>query len=451
MTEDSSSPLPFTRLVFDFGFNAMMTAGEARALGRQLALSFAANRRAARPFNEIVMVGITRDAIAARGGVDDQAERDGARRAEEEGPKEAGGCPSPTVAGPGTCVRARRPRGRRRYQCTDGGSGVDGGDGAAAAGPPAETSAEGALVGYLIGQNAAEWSGVRWLMREEAHAERLLAPIAPEDDGDDDEDLTEVRFAAPPVAAVERDGDKGEGDGDGDGDGGGPPAVVAGHVIYLTADSPHTLDDDDNDGGDYDTRATRTRAEAPVPAEPSDLPARGAAAPSSATSSTSSASATAAPSSAAFSFTTTTSAPPPTTFVIGALVDHTDKPGASLARARRMRHAGVRTARLPLERFVRFRSRQPGVSGGGPVDISTLAVVQLLLLRRESRAWGAAVARCPALRCAPIRKCAPRPLAARRRSLHPPCRRTVWPPPHARGAAAPWCDRVPCGSPCARR
>ena len=61
----------------------------------------------------------------------------------------------------------------------------------------------------------------------------------------------------------------------------------------------------------------------------------------------------------------------------------------------------VETARLPLEEAIELRA-----TGGGAGDISTLAVVQLLLLRREYAAggWGGAISRCPALQCAPLRK-----------------------------------------------
>ena len=69
-------------------------------------------------------------------------------------------------------------------------------------------------------------------------------------------------------------------------------------------------------------------------------------------------------------------------------MDHTSRPGASFERATAL---GVRTARLPLERFVRLR---PHLAG----DVTTLAVVQLLLLQREFGDWQEAVPRCPALR-----------------------------------------------------
>ena len=90
---------------------------------------------------------------------------------------------------------------------------------------------------------------------------------------------------------------------------------------------------------------------------------------------------------------------PDCTYVIGGLVDHKAKPGLSFERAEAF---GLRTARLPLEDFLTLRG---ATEGGG--DISTLAVVQLLLLRREHEGeggWGAAVSSCPALQCAPLRK-----------------------------------------------
>jgi hypothetical protein len=84
-----------------------------------------------------------------------------------------------------------------------------------------------------------------------------------------------------------------------------------------------------------------------------------------------------------------------TTYVIGGLIDHTAKPGLSFDRA--SLHE-VETARLPLSDVIDLREK------GGSADISTLAVVQLLLLRREFDTWGEAISRCPALRCAPLRK-----------------------------------------------
>ena len=67
---------------------------------------------------------------------------------------------------------------------------------------------------------------------------------------------------------------------------------------------------------------------------------------------------------------------------------------------------GLTTARLPLGRVLDFQCRR-----GESADITTLAVVQLLLLRREfggagfgEGGWGSAISRCPALRCAPLRK-----------------------------------------------
>ena len=61
---------------------------------------------------------------------------------------------------------------------------------------------------------------------------------------------------------------------------------------------------------------------------------------------------------------------------------------------------GSTQASLPLGDAIAYNSR-------GGQDITTLAVVQLLLLRQEYRAeesWGDAISHCPALRCAPLRK-----------------------------------------------
>jgi len=85
------------------------------------------------------------------------------------------------------------------------------------------------------------------------------------------------------------------------------------------------------------------------------------------------------------------------TYVIGGLADHRARPGASLERA--AAH-GLETARLPLERFVKMNTRD---SGGG-LDVTTLAVVQMMVLRREHADWGEAISRCSALQCAPLRK-----------------------------------------------
>jgi hypothetical protein len=104
---------------------------------------------------------------------------------------------------------------------------------------------------------------------------------------------------------------------------------------------------------------------------------------------------------------------PGCTYVVGGLVDHKDKPGMSYERARKF---GLRTARLPIERYARMRGRQPGVVVGGGlgkdaaaspasgVDVTTLCVVQMLLLFREHGNWGDAISRCPAMHCAPLRK-----------------------------------------------
>ena len=142
-------------------------------------------------------------------------------------------------------------------------------------------------------------------------------------------------------------------------------------------------------------------------------------------------------------------------FVVGALVDHKAKPGVSHTRAeavadmlaarpscvgRRgtargggeasMPHArarvraraarALRAARLPLAQFIDMRSRQ---SGGG-LDVSTFAVVEMLLLWRQTRHWGAAVSQCQAPRGISrskdrgIRPPPPKKNAAPRRRFH---------------------------------
>mmetsp|Transcript_42790 Transcript_42790/g.96603 ORF Transcript_42790/g.96603 Transcript_42790/m.96603 type:complete len:267 (-) Transcript_42790:14-814(-) len=84
-------------------------------------------------------------------------------------------------------------------------------------------------------------------------------------------------------------------------------------------------------------------------------------------------------------------------YIIGGLVDHDDKPGMSYERASSY---GLRTARLPLDRYVKVHARH---AGGSP-DLTTLAVVQILLLFHETGDWGLAISRCPAMRSAPLRK-----------------------------------------------
>lgn len=128
-----------------------------------------------------------------------------------------------------------------------------------------------------------------------------------------------------------------------------PWVGLPGDVVYLTADSPHALE---------------------------DLPSTGTAA-----------------------------ATRSTTYVVGGIVDRVEKPGLSYRRAVA---AGIQTARLPLERFLQLRSGGKKAKAGGcrrANDITTLAVVQMLLLFRENGGrWGDAISRCPALRCAPLRK-----------------------------------------------
>jgi len=88
------------------------------------------------------------------------------------------------------------------------------------------------------------------------------------------------------------------------------------------------------------------------------------------------------------------------TFVIGGLVDHTDKPGFAFNRATSL---NVRTARLPIDKVCFLRSRQMNETRVG-VDVTTLAVVQLLLLYREHKDWGKAISECPSFHSAPLRK-----------------------------------------------
>ena len=128
-----------------------------------------------------------------------------------------------------------------------------------------------------------------------------------------------------------------------------PWVGLPGDVVYLTADSPNSLEDLPDDGGE----AARSS----------------------------------------------------TTYVVGGIVDRVEKPGLSYRRAIA---AGLRTARLPLEKFLELRSGGKKAEGGGcrkADDVTTLAVVQMLLLFRENGGrWGDAISRCPALRCAPLRK-----------------------------------------------
>ncbi|GMI25413.1 hypothetical protein TeGR_g1841 [Tetraparma gracilis] len=92
---------------------------------------------------------------------------------------------------------------------------------------------------------------------------------------------------------------------------------------------------------------------------------------------------------------------PSSVLIIGGLVDHTDKPGYSMSRASLF--PGLKTARLPIEVAAKLKSRQPGDDRVG-VDVTTLSVVQLLLLFRETGDWPEAISRCPAMHSAPLRK-----------------------------------------------
>lgn len=78
-----------------------------------------------------------------------------------------------------------------------------------------------------------------------------------------------------------------------------------------------------------------------------------------------------------------------------------NKPGYSMSRASLF--PGLKTARLPIEVAAKLKSRQPGDDRVG-VDVTTLSVVQLLLLFRETGDWPEAISRCPAMHSAPLRK-----------------------------------------------
>jgi hypothetical protein len=264
-------------LVFDLNFHEHTTDDEAGALCRQLTMSFAANRRAAKPFPLLVLGGV--------------------------GVPEAG---------------------------SDG--------------PTADAAAAADAAGTTGSGWGASADGERPLLRMLSHSNWWSSPG--------------VRRSGSPT----------------------PWEGLTGDVVYLTADSPHTLE---------------------------DLPDSAAACSAQ------------------------------TTYVVGGIVDRVEKPGLSYRRAVA---AGVRTARLPLEKFLQLRSGGKKAEEGNGCrradDVTTLAVVQMLLLFRESGAenfvlfhlllclfraclgnsiglnpppfsagrWGDAVSSCPALRCAPLRK-----------------------------------------------
>mmetsp|Transcript_22414 Transcript_22414/g.27394 ORF Transcript_22414/g.27394 Transcript_22414/m.27394 type:complete len:485 (-) Transcript_22414:41-1495(-) len=135
-------------------------------------------------------------------------------------------------------------------------------------------------------------------------------------------------------------------------------------------------------------------------------------------------------------------------YIVGGLVDHTYKPHASLDRATQQ-HKPLPTARLPLEQYCTVMHRDPSrrvaaakkrrtnsnpktavntdrdaeLSSG--VDLTTLAVVQMLVLHHDystpsaatntnngtnvtnihvNDCWGRAISTTPAMHCAPLKK-----------------------------------------------
>lgn len=78
-------------------------------------------------------------------------------------------------------------------------------------------------------------------------------------------------------------------------------------------------------------------------------------------------------------------------YIVGGCVDHKTKPNLSLKRAQEL---GFATARLPLALVVELR--KPA--------LSSVAVFQILQEQHRTGDWAAAIANCPAMHCAPIRK-----------------------------------------------
>jgi hypothetical protein len=78
-------------------------------------------------------------------------------------------------------------------------------------------------------------------------------------------------------------------------------------------------------------------------------------------------------------------------YIIGGLVDHTDKPRTAYERARAL---GLATARLPVARYAKLQKP----------TLTTTAVVQMLMLYHELGDWSKAVRLCPAMHIAPMRK-----------------------------------------------
>ena len=92
---------------------------------------------------------------------------------------------------------------------------------------------------------------------------------------------------------------------------------------------------------------------------------------------------------------------PSSVFIIGGLVDHVEKPNFSLARATRN---DVATARLPLLSAVKITTHNKEKNNTEHVDVSTLAVVQLLHSFYAFREWPLAIYNCPSFHSAPLRK-----------------------------------------------
>jgi len=88
-------------------------------------------------------------------------------------------------------------------------------------------------------------------------------------------------------------------------------------------------------------------------------------------------------------------------YIIGGLVDHTDKIGVSNVRAKSLK---LKTARFPLTQAVLMSSRNAENHLSDRVDVSTIACVQLLLSRRKFSSWAEAIYNTPAFHSAPLRK-----------------------------------------------
>ncbi|GMI03926.1 hypothetical protein TrLO_g6695 [Triparma laevis f. longispina] len=88
-------------------------------------------------------------------------------------------------------------------------------------------------------------------------------------------------------------------------------------------------------------------------------------------------------------------------FIIGGLVDHKEKPDASHNRATQN---NVPTARLPLLSAVQINTHNESKNNTEHVDISTLAVVQLLHSFYKFKSWPTAIYNTPSFHSAPLRK-----------------------------------------------